>query len=312
VHEGKPVILVVQRRWWFTFAQDEVEEIIRAGRIVKDVKKRVRSLVYEGARVLEVCEKVEEEIRRLGGEPAFPCNIGIDNIGAHYTSPPRDSTIICAGTLVKVDLGAHINGFIADSAVTISLGSEYEEMIRVAEEALEKAIETISVGGRISDVGMVIEKVIKSQGYKPISNLTGHQISKYTIHAGVSVPNVSTKDGRRFEPWSLYAIEPFVTMPDAAGEVVNGPPGNILHVMKLKGPKGQTAKSYFEELIKRYKTLPFARRWISNSEGYGLTELLISEHFLYEYPSLIERSGRAIAQAEHTLLTTDREVIVIT
>ena len=293
-------------------AQEEVEDVLRAGKIVKDVRSKVASFVREGMKVLELCEKVEEEIRRMGGEPAFPCNVGIDNIGAHYTSPPGDDTVIRGGALVKVDLGAHIRGFVADSAVTISVGSDYEEMIIVAEEALERAVEAVRVGGRVSEVGAVVERVIKSHGYRPISNLTGHQIAKYTIHSGVSVPNVATKDLARFEPWSLYAIEPFVTLPEASGEVVNGPPGNILHVIKLKGPKDQAAKGYFEELIKSYRTLPFARRWVSKFDGYKLTERLISEHFLYEYPVLVERSGKAIAQAEHTLLTTDKEVIVIT
>ncbi|TDA38051.1 MAG: type II methionyl aminopeptidase [Candidatus Methanomethylicota archaeon] len=294
------------------FTEEEVECILKAGKIVKEVRGRAASIVREGTRVLEICERVEEEIRRLGGEPAFPCNVGIDNIGAHYTSPPGDETIIRGGALVKVDLGAHVDGFVADSAVTVSLGSDYEEMIGVAEEALERALETVRVGGRISDVGTVVERTIKSHGFKPISNLTGHQISRYTIHAGVSVPNVATRDSGKFEAWSLYAIEPFVTLPDAAGEVVNGLPGNILHVVKLKGPKDQPARSYFEDLIKSYKTLPFARRWVSNLSGYNLTERLISEHFLYEYPVLVERSGKAVAQAEHTLLTTDKEVIVIT
>ncbi|MBC7113528.1 MAG: type II methionyl aminopeptidase [Candidatus Methanomethyliales bacterium] len=294
------------------FTEEEVECILKAGKIVKDVRKRAASIVREGARVLDVCEMIEGEIRRLGGEPAFPCNVGIDNIGAHYTSPPGDETIIRGGALVKVDIGAHVNGFVADSAVTISLDSDYEDMIGVAEEALERALEAVRVGGRISDVGTVVERTIKSHGFKPISNLTGHQISRYTIHAGVSVPNVANRDSGKFEAWSLYAIEPFVTLPDAAGEVVNGLPGNILHVVKLKGPKDQPARSYFEDLIKTYKTLPFARRWVFTLSGYNLTERLISEHFLYEYPVLVERSGKAVAQAEHTILTTDKEVIVIT
>ncbi|MGC8935797.1 MAG: type II methionyl aminopeptidase [Candidatus Methanomethylicaceae archaeon] len=293
-------------------SEEEIEEILRAGKIVREVRRRVPSFIREGVRVLEICEKVEEEIRRLGGEPAFPCNVGIDSVGAHYTSPPGDLMVISEGALVKVDLGAHVNGFVADSALTVSVGSDYEEMIGVADEALEKALETVSVGGRISDVGVVVERTIRSHGYKPISNLTGHQISRYTIHAGVSVPNVATKNGWRFEAWSLYAIEPFVTLPDAHGEVVNGPPGNILHVVKLKGPKDHDAKRYFEALLRRYRTLPFARRWAVNLEGYKFTDGLVSEHFLYEYPVLVERSGKTIAQAEHTLLTTDKEVIVIT
>lgn len=294
------------------FTEEEVEEILKAGRIVKEVREKVSEFVREGVKVLEVCERVEEEIRRLGGEPAFPCNVGIDSVGAHYTSPPEDRSLLSAGSLVKVDLGAQVNGFVADSAITVSLGSDYEEMIKAAEEALERAIRAVSVGGKISEVGVVVEKAIKSHGYKPISNLTGHKISKYTIHAGVSVPNVATKNGGRFEPWSVYAIEPFVTLPDASGEVVNGPPGNILHIIKLKGPKDQVARRYFDNLWRSYRTLPFARRWVSLSEGYSLTEALVAGRFLYEYPVLVERSGRTIAQAEHTLLTTDKEVIVIT
>ncbi|MGQ9759478.1 MAG: type II methionyl aminopeptidase [Candidatus Methanomethylicaceae archaeon] len=294
------------------FTEEEVEDIIKAGKIVREVRGKVGSFVDEGVKVLDVCERVEEEIRRLGGEPAFPCNVGIDNVGAHYTSPPDDRTVLVGGTLVKVDLGAHVNGYVADSAVTLSLGSDYEEMVGVAEEALERGIEVVRVGGKISDVGVVVERTIKTYGYKPVSNLTGHQISRYVIHAGVSVPNITTKDGEKFEAWSIYAIEPFVTLPDAKGEVVNGPPGNILHIIKLKGPKNPDMRGYFEALSRSYRTLPFARRWVASLNGYSFTDALLADRVLYEYPVLVEGSGRVIAQAEHTILTTDKEVIVIT
>lgn len=292
------------------FTEEEIECIFKAGKITREIRGKVKNFIREGMRVIELCERIEEEIKNLGGEPAFPCNIGIDHIGAHYTSPPKDETVIGHGSLVKVDFGAHVNGFIADAALTISIGSEHEELIEVAEEALQKALDIMEIGIRVSSIGEAIEKVIKSYGYKPISNLTGHSISRYMIHSGVSIPNVSGNYHGKIEPWSIYAIEPFVTLSEARGEVVNGPPGNILQVLKLKGPKNQEFKKFFDGILKRYRTLPFARRWIDIPEK--IIEKLIEDNVIYEYPVLIEATGKPIAQAEHTVLTMDREIIVIT
>jgi methionyl aminopeptidase len=294
------------------FSEEEVEKLLKAGKILRNVRERAHSFVSEGAKILDICESVEGEIRKLGGQPAFPCNVGVNSLGAHYTSPPGDISVLPGESLVKIDLGVHIDGFIADSAVTVSLDSDYEDMIKVANEALEKAVQSVSVGGRISDVGIVAEKTIRSRGFKPISNLTGHQISPYTIHAGISIPNVKGPDVGKFQPWSVYAIEPFVTLPNAEGMVRDGALGNILHIVRLKGPKDAESRKFFDELYRRYRTLPFAKRWIKGLEGYELWKKLVSERFLYEYPTLVEASGKPIAQAEHTLITTEKEVIVTT
>lgn len=291
-------------------SEEEIEWIIKAGKITREIRNRIKYFVKEKMKVLELCEKIEENIRKLGGDPAFPCNIGIDYVGAHYTSPPKDDSIINYGTLIKIDFGAHINGFIADTAITISLESDYEEMINVAEEALEKALEAINIGMKVSEIGGIIEKVINSYGYKPVSNLTGHSISRYMIHSGISIPNISGIHPGRIEPWSIYAIEPFVTLSDAKGEVINGPPGNILHIAKLKGPKDQKIKEYFDEIFRRYKTLPFARRWINIP--VDILENFMKNKIIYEYPVLVEASRKPVAQAEHTILTMDKEVILIT
>ncbi len=293
-------------------AEEEVEKLLRAGKIVRAVREKVPGWVSGGSRVLDICEAVEGEIRRLGGEPAFPCNVGIDSIGAHYTSPAGDTTSVPEGSLVKVDLGAHIDGYIADSAVTVSVGSEHEDMIRVAEDALERSLQAVAVGGRVSDLGAVTERAIRSSGYQPIRNLTGHQISRYIVHAGVSVPNVNGLQtlAARFQPWSVYALEPFVTLPDAAGEVDEGPMGNIIHVVRIKKVKNPPAKRLFSEINSRYRTLPFTARWLGDVRG--ALAALEDERIVMGYPVLVEASGKPIAQAEHTILTTDRDVIVTT
>jgi methionyl aminopeptidase len=290
---------------------EEIEKLMKAGSILKSVRVKAASLVSEGVNIAEICEALEGEIRALGGEPAFPCNVGIDSVAAHYTSPPGESCTVPGGALVKVDIGAHVDGYVADTAITISTGSIYDDMIKIAEEALERGLQSVSVGGRIADVGVAVERVIKGRGFKPISNLTGHQVSRYTIHAGVSIPNVTEGHvAGKFEPWSVYALEPFVTLPDAKGFVTNGQPGNILHIVKLKGPKEGVCQNFFREAFRRYRTLPFAKRWVADL-GEGWKELL-AQRIIYEYPVLAEASGKPVAQAEHTVVTTEKEVLVST
>ncbi|MDH7556639.1 MAG: type II methionyl aminopeptidase [Candidatus Methanosuratincola sp.] len=293
------------------FDEGEMDKLLLAGRIARTVRQAVPRMVFQGASVLGICEWVESEIARMGGRPAFPCNVSINEVGAHYTSPPADATVIPEGALVKVDLGVHIDGYIADTAVTVSVGSEFEDMIKAVELALEKGIQAVRVGGKIGEVGPLVEKTIRSMGYKPIRNLTGHQIEQYTIHSGLSIPNVSgTETPGKFQPWSVYAIEPFATIPRAAGEVREREAGNILHLVKLKRPKAEPQKGAYDEIYRRFRTLPFARRWVAGSaEG---VRALLAEKVLYEYPVLVEASGMPIAQAEHTVITTDRESIVTT
>lgn len=292
-------------------SQEEIEKLMRAGSILKAVRGKVPQLVAEGVNLAVICEAVEGEIRRLGGEPAFPCNIGIDSVAAHYTSPPGEVGVVPGGALVKVDIGAQVDGYVADTAITVSTGSIYDDMIKVAEEALERGLQCVAVGGKIAEVGAAVERAVRGRGFRPISNLTGHQVGRYTIHAGVSIPNVTGgMAAGRFEPWSVYALEPFVTLPDAKGFVTNGQPGNILQIVKLKGPKDGPPRAFFRETFRRYRTLPFARRWVAGM-GEGWKDLL-EKRILYEYPVLAEASGKPVAQAEHTVVTTDREVLLST
>lgn len=297
--------------WFGLFDEEEMEKLLLAGKIARAVRQAVPRMVFQGASVLGICEWVESEIARMGGSPAFPCNVSINEVGAHYTSPTSDTTVVPDGALVKVDLGVHIDGFIADTAVTVSVGSEFEDMIKAAELALERGVQAVRVGGKIGDVGPLVEKTIRSMGYKPIRNLTGHQIEQYTIHSGLSIPNVSGSEPTgKFQPWSVYAIEPFATLPRAIGEVKEGAPGNILHLVKLKRPKTEPQKGAYEEIYRRFRTLPFAKRWVAGI-GEAVSKLL-AEKVLYEYPVLVEASGMPIAQAEHTVVTTDKESIVTT
>jgi len=299
-------------------SEEEISNYIKAGRAIREAKRRVQSFVKEGMRILDICELVEKLLEEQRCRPAFPCGVCINVVAAHYTAGIDDQKVIPPESLVKVDMGAHVEGCIADSAITISINSEHVDMITAAEEALEKAVEVIEPGMKIYEVSSVIEKTIKSYGFKPISNLTGHKLEPYTVHAGVTIPNVASLESRmaRFEPGGVYAIEPFVTTREGAGEVINGAGGNILRVARVKAPKDPKLREFFNDVRTTFKTLPFTARWLVDKWGKEFTKAAVEEllrgRLLYEYPVLIERLKKPVAQAEHTVLVLEKEVIVIT
>jgi methionyl aminopeptidase len=272
--------------------------------------------VHEGGLVRELCERVEAEIVSLGAQPAFPCNVSINEVAAHYTSPWDDVSVLPRDSIVKVDFGVHIDGYINDSAVTVSLTPIYRSMIDVAEEALRAGIARIAHGVRFSDVGEQIERKITQYGCRPIQNLTGHKVERYTIHAGRSVPNISGPVPGRFETGDVYAIEPFVTLKEAAGRVEDSEQTFIYRAVRERGVRSESAKKIVEHVRRTYKTLPFASRWLYSSLGKTVVERGFPEAVrakcIAGYPVLVEASGRVVAQAEHTVIVKDNGCEVLT
>ncbi|MBS7652841.1 MAG: type II methionyl aminopeptidase [Candidatus Bathyarchaeia archaeon] len=295
---------------------DPLDAIRRAGRIASKVRERIRSRIEAGVKVIQICEDVECWIRELGGQPAFPCNVDIDHVAAHYTSPPQDQMTVPEGSLVKVDLGVHIDGYIADTATTVCLDPRYEVLIEAAEEALEEAIRRIRAGVRASEIGSVIERAMRRRGAVPVRNLTGHRMARYIVHAGEAIPNVASPHLHRLRAGDLYAVEPFATLPEASGEVVDGPPGNIYIFKKKRSLSGEMAREMLRIIQSEYRTLPFAHRWISRrfqgQEGEKAFMELVDSRCIYSYPQLLERSRRPVAQAEHSLIVTEDGCEVIT
>ena len=288
---------------------EELEALRRAGAIASQVRKRVIGLVKPGVKLIDICEKVEQWIRELGGEPAFPCNVDVDHVAAHYTSPIDDETRVPEDSLVKVDIGVHVEGYIADTAVTICLNPELEYLVEAAEEALEEGIAAIRAGVRASEVGAAIEEAMKRLGARPIRNLTGHKVSRYILHAGSVIPNVSSMlERHRLEIGEVYAVEPFSVPREADGVVVDGPPSNI-YIYRKKRSVGGLAKRMLRHIQAEYRTLPFASRWVLKAfpgiEGLEAFEQLLRIGCLYSYPQLLERSHAPVAHAEHTVIVTE-------
>jgi len=287
-----------------------------SGRILRETREEIKTYVHEGMPIIEICEKAENLIRKKGGNPAFPCNVSINEIAAHYTSPPEDRKRIPEKSVVKVDIGTHVDGYVTDTAVTICFNPEYESLVDTAEHALKTAIENVHPGMATGRLGATIENTIKTRGFKPISNLCGHQIGRYIIHTGTSIPNVPQLSFSKFRQGGIYAIEPFVTTANAVGKVENGDEATIFRFVKSRAPASPHARKLLKHIEDNFRTLPFAERWLqgivpeeNHKEAF---RQLLNSKALMEYPVFVEVSRQTVAQAEHTVLVLKNGCTVLT
>ena len=298
------------------YDEEALEKFRLSGKILRESREEMKHFVREGMTAIDVCEKAESLIREKGGKPAFPCNVSINEVAAHYTAPPNDELKIPEKAVVKVDMGVHVDGYVTDTAFTACFNLEHSSMQSAAEHALAVAIDSIHGDMATSKIGGIIEKTIKNRGFKPISNLTGHSVGRYLIHAGTSIPNVMQLSFSKVKAGEVYAIEPFVTLPDAVGRVENSPKVTIFRLVKAKSVKNPNAKQLLKYIEKNFKTLPFAERWLKdmmpeNKRREAFKELLKCKAVM-GYPVFIEVSRKPVTQAEHTVLITENGCEVLT
>ncbi len=291
---------------------EEIEHLKKAGKIASEVVKYAKSIIKPKMPLLELAEKIEAKIIELKGKPAFPVNLSINEIAAHYTPSFGDKEL--AHGLLKVDLGVQINGYVADTAFSIDLENleENKELIESAELALEKALEKIKFSIKLAEIGSAIEKAIRQFNFTPIHNLSGHSIGKYDLHAGVTIPNYDAGQSDLIDE-GVFAIEPFSTL--GIGLVKDGKPSGIYHLTKEGNVRDTFAREVLAFIQDEYETLPFCSRWIQKQFGTrGLLALRRIEEagLLHHYPQLTEKGNGKVAQAEHTIIITKKEKIITT
>ncbi len=292
--------------------QEEIEKLKKAGLIAKQVIEYARLIIKPDTPLLEIANKIDDKILELNAKPAFPVNLSINEIAAHSTPSYNDEAK--AHGLLKIDIGVHINGYIADTALSLDLenSEENKNLIKTAEEARDNALEKINLGMKLREIGSIIEKTCQKNNVQPIINLSGHSISNYNLHAGITIPNFDNTQEIKISQ-GIYAIEPFTTL--GVGSVKEGKLSGIYHLEKDGNVRDNFAREILKFIKEEYKTLPFCARWIHKKFGTrGLLALkqIESSSLLHHYPQLIEKSGAKVAQAEHTVLLTDKEKIVTT
>lgn len=292
------------------------DDYLRAGQIAAEVREMARNKSWVGATVFDICEEIEREIERRGAKCAFPVNTSVNDVAAHYTAEPNDQLTITGDDLLKIDLGAQINGYIGDTAVTVNYNPEYDYLVSAAEDALGRALAVARAGVKTTEIGKVIEKAVKGHGCLPIANLSGHSLDQYTIHAGKSIPNIWTLSMDSLTESAAYACEPFVTTKQGSGLVRNGKAKNIYALVSRKRTKNGEADELADHIWKRFNMLPFALRWVlrdyKEARARDLLRVLVKKKVVHEYPVLVEATGQRVAQAEHTFMPKRDGVTVTT
>ena len=281
------------------------ENFSKAGKIAASVMKEVPKLVLPGESYFDIAESLEKMIGDAGGKPGFPANISINEIAAHFTPEADNEVLIGETDLVKIDIGAQIDGCIGDMAVTVDLSDEQGKLCEASQAALDAAVAFIKPGVAVGDIGAAIEKEITSRGFKPIENLTGHKIEPYLLHAGVDIPNIAGTGGYVVQEGDIFAIEPFAST--GSGHVADTAQVEIFALQATPRLRMKYSRELLEHIVKNYFSLPFAERWLRGVFKSRLTlatalRELLNSGALHPYPVLRDTGKGMVSQSEHTVI----------
>lgn len=277
----------------------------KAGTMASEIRAWSSGLIKAGARVLDIADAIEGRIKEEGGEWAFPVNVCVNDVAAHYAPKHNDETVIAEDDVVTVDLGVHIDGCIADTAYTVDLAGEHGDLLAANEEALDTVLAEIHPGQSVQRLGEIVQTRLGEQGFKPIENLTGHEVKEYDLHAGLSIPNIKVPYDWEIEEGMVLAIEPFATT--GAGRVIESQRAEIYSLIERKPTRMREARKLVAAIEER-RELPFASRWYAKDInpmrlGLALNEL-VAKKVLRSYPTLHEKEEAVVSQFEHTVIVT--------
>jgi len=288
---------------------DEVmDKYLESGRIAARILQRGRDEIKVGASYLGAVEMIEEMVKAEGAGLAFPLNVSINEDAAHDTASSEDGRVFSQGDMVKLDLGVHIDGYIADTATTVDLG-EHLLLVEASRSGLEKAISLVRPGVTIGELGTAIHYEIESRGFRPVANLTGHGLDRFMIHTPPNIPNVRVQGGPVLDEGMVFAIEPFATT--GSGRVYEKFRTEIYQQQALHPVRLPSARHMLEEIRPR-KGMPFSRRWLSGTKRDLALQALLRAQVIRAYPVLSDVPGSLVSQAEHTLIVTADGCIVTT
>lgn len=296
-------LFLKRRSKMYLLDEHALDCIRKAGHLSAEAREIGRSLVAEGVALRKVVEAMECHILEHGGKLAFPVNISLNEMAAHFTPNSNDDLAFKSGDLVKLDVGAQVDGWLGDTATTVEVGTRnWQSLIQAAERALQQALEVAQDGVSVGTIGGVISRSIKDNGFRPVVNLSGHEMKRYNLHAGLSIPNYDDGTLTKVRGNMLLAIEPFAT--NGHGQVSNGRSGNIYRVLRDRPLKDPEADRLFQLIKQEFTTLPFCERWCDRLQpNSGAVLRTLHRHgVISTYPVLIEIKQGMVSQAEHTIL----------
>lgn len=294
---------------------ESILEIYRsAGRISAMARNWAANVIEPGMLARELQMGIEKIITDSGAYPSFPAQTSRNNIAAHYCSSTTDDTKYESGDLVKIDLGAHINGYPVDTGISVDLSPDqkWQPMIDAASDALDAAIGVLKDGIHVGKIGQAVENSIHRSGFNPITNLAGHGLSRWTLHAPPQIPNTAQQGGQILKKGMIFAIEPFVT--DGRGYVRDHGRAEIFRLDRKPHPSNKISESVLKSLEK-WHGLPIAMRYFPTLPKKPLARTfkeLLRQGVMEQYPPLIEISGAQVGWKEHTIFMSPSGPEIIT
>lgn len=296
-------------------AEEDIEKARLAGNIAGKALLFGESIIKPGIKIVDALDKIEQFIQNNGGEMAFPAQTAINDVAAHSCPLADDESVFKVDDIIKLDLGVHIEGLIADNALTIIFRdsekySELSEMKKASEEALANALKLVRPGITLGELGLVIQESIANYDLSPIKNLSGHGLGKFSVHEHPTIPNFDTNDKTELEHNQMIAIEPFAT--NGHGMIYESSNSTLYSLSKERPVRSMMTREILSE-IKNYNKLPFTTRWLTKSNSLAKINFAFKElknlGIIHEYPPLIEVNHGLVSQAEHTVIVRDNPII---
>lgn len=206
----------------------EIARLARVNALVASVLSELASMVEPGVTTAEVDALAERRLREAGAEPAFKGYHGYPSticasLNEQVVHGIPSVQALAEGDILSVDLGAKLDGYYGDSAVTVPVGRvspEATRLLTVTEEALYKGIAAVHAGGRVSDIGAAVQAHVEAHGFSVVREFVGHGIGT-KLHEDPQIPNYgSAGRGPRLAEGMVLAIEPMVNAGHAAVKVL--------------------------------------------------------------------------------------------
>ena len=291
---------------------ETIQKLLKAGKVAAQVRRETATMLSKpGTSFLQAMDFAEERILKLGGQIAW-AQMGVNDVAAHFCPEEHDTGTAQEGDIIKVDIGVHLDGWIADNAMTVIVGGkkEHADLLKASQKALKAAIKLVRPGCQLWELGEAQYSEAEALGFTTVKNLCGHTIERYKVHAGISIPTYNNKDKTELQEGWQVAIEPFVT--NGQGMIKEKHPATVFMVEKEKGVRSPAARKILDE-VKPQQGLPFTARWLTRKFGRGTTALGLRElqqlDIVHSYPPLTEVSKGLVAQFEHAMIVKDKTMV---
>jgi methionyl aminopeptidase len=210
-------------------SQSEIDKLRRVNQLVARILAELRQVVQPGITTADIDELAERRVREVGAEPAFK---GYHGYPATVCASVNEQVVhgipstrpLVTGDIVSIDMGAKLDGFFGDCAVTVPVGAvspQATELLRVTEEALFRGIDCVRPGARVSDIGAAVQQHVEAQGFSVVREFVGHGIGT-ALHEEPQVANYGPAGhGPRLSEGMVIAIEPMVNAGKPAVKVLS-------------------------------------------------------------------------------------------